>query len=275
MFRVVGSILMNMNSFYCDRQGESGVAAVRVLQRVARAAYFRRPLSKAEPQRVKRSANPSSGSDAPLRGRPKRTDAMIEARRTQICRAAIERFGSDGYRATTMQSIAETANLSVGLIYDYFRDKEDLLVASMNDVLDAYVREVSVAVSSKSDPFEQFVAAVYGFGRVVNERRQAWLIGYREFHVLSARQRKQIVDKDLATTRLIEDRIVACVRAGLFHPVEPRMLTYQILLLIHGWALSAWRLPRMTWQGYIDSGLSILLKPVQTEKCSSIDSKAD
>ncbi len=57
--------------------------------------------------------------------------------------------------------------------------------------------------------------------------------------------------------------------------VEPRMLTYQILLLIHGWALSAWRLPRMTWQGYIDSGLSILLKPVQTEKCSSIDSKAD
>lgn len=210
-----------------------------------------------------------------MRGRPKRTDAMIEARRNRICKAAIERFSNDGYRATTMQSIADTAEMSVGQIYDYFRDKEDLLVSSMNDVLDAYVREVPVAILGKTDPFEQFIAAVHGFGRVVNERRQAWLIGYREFHVLSARQRKQILDKDIATTRLIEDRIIACVRHGLFHPIETRMLTYQILLLIHGWALSAWHLPRMTWQDYINSGLSILLKPIQTRRCARIELKSE
>lgn len=200
---------------------------------------------------------------------------MIEARRSRICKAAIERFSQDGYRATTMQSIADTAEMSVGQIYDYFRDKEDLLAASMNEVLDAYVREVSAAVSNKTDPFEQFIAAVHGFARVVNERRQAWLIGYREFHMLSARQRKQILDKDIATTKLIEDRIIACVRNGLFHPVETRMLTYQILMLIHGWALSAWRLPRMTWQDYIDSGLSILLKPVRTERCAEVELDSD
>ncbi|WP_395715132.1 TetR/AcrR family transcriptional regulator [Reyranella sp.] len=200
---------------------------------------------------------------------------MIEARRSRICKAAIERFANDGYRATTMQSIADTAKMSVGQIYDYFHDKEDLLVASMNDVLDAYGREVPVAVSGKSDPFEQFTAAVHAFARVVNERRQAWLIGYREFHVLSSRQRKQILDKDVATTKLIEDRIVACMKAGLFHPVEARMLTYQILLLIQGWALSAWRLPRMTWRDYIDSGLSILLKPVQTDRCARMQTKAE
>lgn len=200
---------------------------------------------------------------------------MIEARRRQICKAAVERFANDGYRATTMQSIADTAKMSVGQIYDYFHDKEDLLIASMNDVLDAYVREVPVAVSSKSDPFEQFIAAVRAFARVVNERREAWLIGYREFHVLSARQRRQILDKDMATTKLIEDRIVACVEQGLFHPVEARMLTYQILLLIHGWALSAWRLPRMTWRDYVDSGLSILLQAVQTEKCARIETQTE
>ncbi len=200
---------------------------------------------------------------------------MIEARRSQICRAAIERFSNDGYHATTMQSIADTADMSVGLIYDYFRDKEELLIASMNDVLDAYVREVPIAISSKSDPFAQFMAGVHSFACVVDKRRQAWLIGYREFHVLSARQRKQITDRDIATTKLIEDRIIACVRAGLFHPVDAQMLTYQILLLIHGWALSAWRLPRMTLQKYINSGLSILMKPVQTEKCVRIDLESE
>lgn len=200
---------------------------------------------------------------------------MIEARRNQICRAAIERFSSDGYHAATMQSIAATADMSVGLIYDYFRDKEELLVASMNDVLDAYAREVPVAISGKTDPFAQFLAAVHGFARVVDERRQAWLIGYREFHVLSARQRKQITDRDVATTKLIEDKIIACVRAGLFHPIDARILTYQILLLIHGWALSAWRLPRMTLQKYIDSGLSILLKPVQAEESTRIELESE
>jgi AcrR family transcriptional regulator len=195
---------------------------------------------------------------------------MIVARRNRICQAAIERFGNDGFHATTMQSIADSADMSVGQIYDYFRDKEELLIASMNDVLDAYVREVPIAIASKSDPFAQFMAGVHSFARVVNERRQAWLIGYREFHVLSARQRKQITDRDIETTRLIEDRIVACVQAGLFHPVDAQMLTYQILLLIHGWALSAWRLPRMSVQKYIDRGLSILLKPVQTEKCARV-----
>lgn len=223
---------------------------------------------------MKRLSKTSAEPDTPLRGRPRRTDAMIEARRSRICKAAIERFASDGYRATTMQRIADTAKMSVGQIYDYFHDKEDLLIASMNDVLDAYVREVPVAVFGKSDAFERFIATVHAFARVVNERRQAWLIGYREFHVLSARQRRQILDKDMATTKLIEDRIVACVEEGLFLPVDSRMLTYQILLLIHGWALSAWRLPRMTRQDYIDSGLSILLKPVQTEKCARIGTKA-
>jgi AcrR family transcriptional regulator len=200
---------------------------------------------------------------------------MIEARRNQICKAAIERFSNDGYHATTMQSIADTADMSVGLIYDYFRDKEELLIASMNDVLDAYVREVPVAISSKADPFAQFMAAIHSFGRVVDERRQAWLIGYREFHVLSSRQRKQITDRDVATTKLIEDKIIACVQSGLFHSVDTQMLTYQILLLIHGWALSAWRLPRMTLQKYINSGLSILLKPVQTEKCARIECETE
>ena len=225
-------------------------------------AAYHGPLSSKQSQSVKQPLNSRQPAAATTRGRPKRTDAMIKARRSQICTAAIERFCSDGYRATTMQSIADTAGMSVGLIYDYFRDKEDLLIFSMNDVLDAYVREVRVAITDKTDPYEQFVAAVHAFGRVVDERRRAWLIAYREFHGLSAAQRKQILDRDIATTKLIEDRIVACVQAGLFHPVDAQMLTYHILLLVHGWALSAWRLPRMTCQAYIDSGLAILLKPV-------------
>lgn len=170
-----------------------------------------------------------------------------------------------------MQSIADTAKMSVGLIYDYFHDKEDLLISSINDVLDAYVREVGAAISNKQDPYDQFIAAVHSFGRVVDERRQVWLICYREFHELSATHRKQILDRDIATTKLLEERIVACINADIFLPVDTQMLAYQIILLVHGWALSAWRLENMTCQHYIDRGLSVLLRPVMTNKCLRIE----
>ncbi|WP_374630682.1 TetR/AcrR family transcriptional regulator [Ferrovibrio sp.] len=211
---------------------------------------------------MKRPTSSRKASASPPRGRPKRSAELIEARRSQICAAAIERFSRDGYHTTTMQSIADDAGMSVGLIYSYFRDKEDLLIYAMNDVLDAYVREVPIAIASKTNPLDQFIAAVHGFGRVVDERRPAWLIGYRESHMLSPEARREILQKDVATTKLIEDRIRACIKAELFHPIDTQMLTYQSLLLVHGWALAAWRLPRMTCRRYIDRGLSILLKPI-------------
>lgn len=213
---------------------------------------------------MKHSTEPAPAEpDVPSRGRPRRTEAMIRARRSMILEAAIKRFSNDGYAVTTMQGIASTAGLSVGLIYDYFLDKEDLLVFAMDDVLDAYAREVPKAISSETDPYRQFLTAVHTFGKVVAEKRNSWLIAYREFNMLSEEKRESVLERDIGTTKLIEDRIKACIKAGEFYPVDSQFLTYQIILLIHGWALSAWRLPNMTCQTYIDRGLVILLNSVR------------
>jgi len=44
-----------------------------------------------------------------------------------IKEAALELFATDGYQATPIARIAKKANLSKGLIYNYFESKEDLL----------------------------------------------------------------------------------------------------------------------------------------------------
>ncbi|MFP4476623.1 MAG: TetR/AcrR family transcriptional regulator [Desulfatibacillaceae bacterium] len=51
-----------------------------------------------------------------------------EQRYESILRAAQTRFSRDGYHATSMESIAEIAEVSVGTVYFYFKNKEDLLV---------------------------------------------------------------------------------------------------------------------------------------------------
>lgn len=58
--------------------------------------------------------------------RKKREKAL---RREQIMNAARELFISQGFSSTTMEEIAKSAELSSALIYQYFKNKEDLYAA--------------------------------------------------------------------------------------------------------------------------------------------------
>jgi len=52
---------------------------------------------------------------------------LKKQRETQILLAALQLFGDKGYHHTSMNDIAVKAKLSKGLLYNYFKNKEDLL----------------------------------------------------------------------------------------------------------------------------------------------------
>ncbi|MCK4655668.1 MAG: helix-turn-helix transcriptional regulator, partial [candidate division Zixibacteria bacterium] len=56
------------------------------------------------------------------------TEAVREKRRKQIIRAAETEFARKGYYNTDVASIAERAGVSKGTIYNYFDNKEALLM---------------------------------------------------------------------------------------------------------------------------------------------------
>ena len=62
----------------------------------------------------------------------------------QTWEAAVKLFSEDGYYTTTIQQIARQAGISTGLIYQYFRDKDDILFLSLKMVLDTYERDIPV-----------------------------------------------------------------------------------------------------------------------------------
>ena len=76
-----------------------------------------------------------------------------ERSRRAILAAAIARFGSDGFRATSVADIARDAEVSGSLAYAYFDDKEDLFLAALDRDVDALVREgVSSVLETPGDP---------------------------------------------------------------------------------------------------------------------------
>ena len=61
-----------------------------------------------------------------------------EKRREQLLAAAIRCFGKTGYYGTTMDAVAVDAGLSKGSLYRFFKSKDELLLA----ILDEFVSEI-------------------------------------------------------------------------------------------------------------------------------------
>ena len=81
-----------------------------------------------------------------------------ERRRHEIIHAALDEFLESGYDATTMAAVARRARLSKGLLYHYFKDKDDLLMAITLDGLEHLQTEFRKAVESKRTGLEKTVA---------------------------------------------------------------------------------------------------------------------
>lgn len=91
---------------------------------------------------------------------------------------ALEHFSNVGFHATTITHIARHAGISKGLMYNYFKSKEDLLTAIMyRSVTEIYAYFNPDHDSQLTpDEFEQFIRNVF---TVLHEKRQFWKLLFR------------------------------------------------------------------------------------------------
>lgn len=66
---------------------------------------------------------------------PERRERTAQMRKRQIISAALELFDKKGYAKTTIDDIAESAQISKGLVYKYYASKHDILLAFHQEVL--------------------------------------------------------------------------------------------------------------------------------------------
>ncbi len=72
----------------------------------------------------------------------------------------------------SMQAVAEDAGMSVGLIYQYFGGKQEVLRAVIVDILDAFRAEVPAAMAKAGDdPQAQLAAGFAAFCAVIDNKR--------------------------------------------------------------------------------------------------------
>lgn len=83
-----------------------------------------------------------------------------EQRRDSILEAAGQVFGRDGYNSTTLESVADEAEISKATIYLYFKNKEDLFFTVIEekflDHIDS-MRSVLAEAKSLEDTIQRMV----------------------------------------------------------------------------------------------------------------------
>lgn len=197
--------------------------------------------------------------------RAARVDARVQRRRRQILVAATHLMQQSGFHAMSMQSVADEARISVGLIYQYFSNKEDLLRGVIVDILEDFRDQIPRAIAeSGGDPVQRLGAAFRICCQVVDAKREATNLTYRESKTLTVEGLAQIKDLEIQTTEPIRAVFREGVAAGVFADVDPRLVVHNLLLAAHGWALKYWNLRHwFTLEEYIDQEFTLLLASVQ------------
>ena len=111
---------------------------------------------------------------------PRSPEAFAQIRaesREALLRAALELFARHGFAGTTVRMIAERAGVSLGLLYNYFSGKEELLMVlfqqGMADVLDSFA-EADFAAT----PGQRLIQLVRGSFEIIARNRDFWAVFY-------------------------------------------------------------------------------------------------
>ena len=84
-------------------------------------------------------------------------EQLVEARRNQIIDAAIKVVSKQGFRRTTIKQIAKEAGVADGTIYNYFTNKDDILMGIVARLSVGESQDINTAEARELD-FADFVS---------------------------------------------------------------------------------------------------------------------
>ena len=95
-----------------------------------------------------------------------------ERTRERLLKAAVQRFGSQGFRQTSVSQLSRDAGLTPAAAYTYFEDKETFWLAAINTDLDSLRAEVVQSIVRSERPIVDYMfALVEGLQRHALARR--------------------------------------------------------------------------------------------------------
>ena len=158
-------------------------------------------------------------------GRPRRSGGDVGGRqaRDELLTAALRVFARRGYRQAGVDEIAAEAGYSKGALYWHFSGKEELLMALLEERIDAPMRDRVVLLASAPPERDMSVEASRAFAQQLGEQREAMLLE-REYWSLAIRD-PELRARYIERQTELRDALAAALKARARHLGTPNLTT--------------------------------------------------
>lgn len=181
------------------------------------------------------SAGPDSGSD-------RDPEAPPQERREQIYRAACDVISHKGLAATSMRDIARASGMSIGTMYRYIDNKDDLLYRITADCMEELFEYFETELNQAGSAADRMAQAISAYLSYISLNHRYINLVYRETKALADGPRARIYDIERQFIRHWTQIIQDGIDAGDFAVVDVELAANLAYFSCTVWALRFWNI---------------------------------
>ncbi len=165
-----------------------------------------------------------------------RKERERDAVKDLILSAAREIFLAEGYENTSIRKIATKIEYSPGIIYNHFKDKNNLLLALHDKAFECKIEALFLSVQNMPDPLERLKATGRGYIQYGIDNPQDYELMFILSCTMEALAVKEEFWQDGAMAiNMLKQNIVECMDAGYFRKdINPDEISLILWSQVHG-----------------------------------------
>ena len=182
-------------------------------------------------------------------------ERLIQKRRDQMINGAVELFIEKGFHRTTTREIARAAGFSIGTLYEYIREKEDVLYLVCDRIYDQVRDRLQKVLDTEQGTIEGLRKGIANFFYLMDEMQNEVLVMYQEVKSLTKDALPYVLEKELEMVDLFRQMMEGCVenRELFLTKNQIKLAAHNIYVLGQMWAFRRWELRKLfTLEEYID-----------------------
>jgi AcrR family transcriptional regulator len=154
--------------------------------------------------------------------------------REKIMTAALEVFSAKGFHGTTVDEIAERAELGKGTVYRHFHSKKGLF----SELIRSKVAELEQAVAGAIDPRADVLAVIEGYLTIYfaffDRNRDLYKVLIQEQSDFGAEVKALYIGNILKKVPLLKRKILQATKSGLLKQMDFHTVFYGVMGFIDG-----------------------------------------
>jgi AcrR family transcriptional regulator len=151
------------------------------------------------------------------------TDEDRDRQRRRIFRAASRLFIRQGFHETSMLQVARAARMGKATLYDYFANKEEILLFFVERLMDvAHVAASQIGTQDLPSP-EKLRRIIHSLWEFLQENREMAILISKEASRLGLHSTRRLAARRSKYRSILEAVIRQGVDEGSLRPIEPRL----------------------------------------------------